>query len=173
MPLLNPFFKILDRCLEAIEVTSAAILLSSAVFVVLADILSRTVLGHSISWATELARYAIIWMVFIGSSLAARTGAHITIDVAAELLPTRFARILLFFASILSAIGCALIAYLGQTLVSMMMMFSQKSPSLEIPMWIIYCIIPVSFLMMSVRFIQAGFAIQMDQRRLNLAASAG
>jgi TRAP-type C4-dicarboxylate transport system permease small subunit len=94
MPLLNPFFKILDRCLEAIEVTS-------------------------------------------------------------------------------TAIGCALIAYLGQTLVSMMMMFSQKSPSLEIPMWIIYCIIPVSFLMMSVRFIQAGFAIQMDQRRLNLAASAG
>jgi C4-dicarboxylate transporter DctQ subunit len=163
----------IDTAFGKLEVVCVSFLLVLSVLVILADISSRVVLGTSVSWAPELARYAIIWMVFIGGSIAARQGAHISIDVALEVLPSKLGRKVLFAASVTAAITCAIISYLGVKLVSQMTMFSQKSPSLEISMWMVYLIIPISFAMMTVRFVQAGFAIKMDERRMNLATSAG
>jgi TRAP-type C4-dicarboxylate transport system permease small subunit len=70
-------------------------------------------------------------------------------------------------------VSCAVISFLGYQLMSRMMMFTQKSPSLEIPMWMVYAVIPAAFALMSIRFAQAGIAAEMSERRLNLATSTG
>ncbi len=172
-PMLSRGFTLIDYAFGKLEVVCVSCLLVLSVVVILTDICSRVVFGVSVSWAPELARYAIIWMVFIGGSIAARKGAHISIDIALEVLPEKLGRTVLLASSLIAATTCAIISYLGVKLVSQMVMFSQKSPSLEISMWMVYLIIPIAFAMMSVRFAQAGFAKKMDERRINLATSAG
>lgn len=162
-----------DRGLTMLEVATVTALLVLSVLVLSGDIASRVVFGVSVSWAAEVARYAIVWMVFVGGSIGARSGAHISIDIAAELLPPRFARPTVILASAIAAASCAATSWLGYKLVLQMTMFSQKSPSLELPMWLVYSVIPVSFALMAVRFVQAGLSVQMHERRLALATSAG
>ncbi|MFT7311525.1 MAG: TRAP-type C4-dicarboxylate transport system permease small subunit, partial [Paracoccaceae bacterium] len=67
-PLISRYFARLDRAMSLLEVTVVTVLLVLSVTIVVADILSRILLGVSISWASELARYAIVWMVFVGGS---------------------------------------------------------------------------------------------------------
>jgi C4-dicarboxylate transporter DctQ subunit len=162
-----------DRGLTVLEVITVTGLLVLSVVVLSGDIAARVVFGVSVSWAAEVARYAIVWMVFVGGSIGARTGAHISIDIAVEVLPPHFARPIVMLSSLIAAASCAAISWLGYKLVMQMTMFSQKSPSLELPMWLVYSVIPASFALMAVRFVQAGLSVQMDERRLTLATSAG
>jgi C4-dicarboxylate transporter DctQ subunit len=163
----------LDQAVSFLEVSMVTALLVVSVATVVIDILSRVIFGVSISWAAEIARYAIVWMVFVGGGIGARTGAHISIDVLGETLPPHLARIILIISSLIAAISAAIISFLGYQLMRQMMSFSQKSPSLEIPMWIVYSVIPIAFALMAVRFAQAGFVAEVSERRLNLAKSTG
>ncbi|MFT6222777.1 MAG: C4-dicarboxylate transporter DctQ subunit [Paracoccaceae bacterium] len=172
-PLISKSFARLDRAMSLLEVTVVTVLLVVSVTIVVVDILSRILLGVSISWASELARYAIVWMVFVGGSIGARNGAHISIDILGETLPPHIARLVLLISSLTASVSCAVISFLGYQLMSRMMMFTQKSPSLEIPMWMVYAVIPAAFALMSIRFAQAGIAAEMSERRLNLATSTG
>jgi TRAP-type C4-dicarboxylate transport system permease small subunit len=57
--------------------------------VALAQIVSRGVFHHSLDWAEELARVALVWSVLLVAPYAYRKGAHVAIVSFAEALPPR------------------------------------------------------------------------------------
>lgn len=69
-------------------------LLAAMVVIVFANVLMRYVLGTSVIWSEEVARHLMIWLTFVGSGLALRTGAQIGIETLQDALPPRAARAL-------------------------------------------------------------------------------
>jgi TRAP-type C4-dicarboxylate transport system permease small subunit len=87
----------LDRVLDALAGVNAPIarwgrnasaaLLALMVALALAQILSRALFSHTLDWAEELARMALVWSVFLVAPFAYRAGAYVSISAFAEALP--------------------------------------------------------------------------------------
>lgn len=144
-----------DRVLNVVEGVLLVSLLILSVAVLVVDIALRTFLNDALPWAAEATRYCIVWMVFIGGSTAARKGAHISIDALSETLPSTLGAWIARAALFLSAVSTAALAWFSWTLVVQMIAFNQRSPSLEIPMWVVYLALPIGFALMTFRFLQA------------------
>jgi len=69
-------------------------LLAAMVAIVFANVCMRYLLGTSVIWSEEVARHLMIWLTFIGSGPALRSGAQIGIDTLQDALPPRAARAL-------------------------------------------------------------------------------
>src|SRR5215207_5529549 len=79
----------LDRALEAVTGT----LLAATVVIALTQVFWRYVLNDSLSWPEEMARWAFVWLVFLGSAMLTRRGGHITIDLLPRVLGIRALRL--------------------------------------------------------------------------------
>lgn len=77
------FLKYVDGTLDVVCV--ALILLT--VLVALLQVFFRYVMNASLSWPEEFARWAFVWVVFLGMALAYRRDSHISIDTIVRLLP--------------------------------------------------------------------------------------
>jgi len=69
---------------------SAMFMVVVIAFVIAAGVFFRYVLNDSLSWSEELAKYAMLWMVFLGAPIALRTGGHPNIEILLNLVPRRF-----------------------------------------------------------------------------------
>lgn len=161
----------IDATLTFMERTTVALLLLVAVGILVADVALRAFFGVALAWAAELTRYAIVWLVFIGGAIGARSGAHISIDLLGTILPARAAHRLVQVAAMIAAGTTAMIAWYGWTLVGQMRQFGQTSASLEWPMWVVYLAIPIGCGLMTLRFIQNAVFLSEDARRLSVAQS--
>ncbi len=71
----------------------AALLLAAMLGLALAQVLSRGLFDHSLDWAEELARVALVWSVLLVAPQAYRSGAHVAIVSFADALPRRLLEI--------------------------------------------------------------------------------
>ncbi|MFV0243725.1 MAG: TRAP transporter small permease [Qingshengfaniella sp.] len=166
----GPVLKGLDRALGAVEASILITGLVLSIVVLIADIVLRIFANMALPWAAEATRYAIVWMVFIGGGPAARKGAHISIDALSEALPAPLGERLARLVLSLSAIGCGVLAWTSWTLVRQMMLFNQRSPSLEWPMWMVYLALPIGFGLMTLRFAQVAATAHPGADRAALAS---
>jgi C4-dicarboxylate transporter, DctQ subunit len=168
--LLNLLHKA-DRILTVLEKATVAALLLAAVAVLVADVALRSIFGVALAWAAELTRYSIVWLVFVGGAIGARSGAHISIDALGIMMSPDYAQRLAQVASLIASATTLLVAWFGWKLVGQMKQFGQTSASLEVPMWAVYLAIPVGCMLMSLRFLQNAFSISTDAQRLSVAQS--
>jgi len=69
------FLKLIDRLNEA----AAIFMLVTTIVVIFLAILSRYVFRNPIPWTEEVGRFAFIWLVFLGISIAERKQSHFKI----------------------------------------------------------------------------------------------
>ena len=129
-------------------------LLASASLVLFANVVARYFFNWGVSWAEELVRYEIIWMVFIGGSVAARKGIHIGIDILATFSPPRIRRVIHLVINAISLAFCVFVSVMGFDLVTQAKMFGQVAPALQIPIWIVQMAIPIGGSLMALRFLE-------------------
>lgn len=67
---------IIEKILEVIGGIAILVFL----FAVFTDVFSRTV-GHSLKSCQEIALFAFVWAIFVGSAVAVRHNTHFTIDI--------------------------------------------------------------------------------------------
>ncbi len=149
----------LDAALERVEEVFIGALLIASSFVLFINVVARYGFNDSFTWAEELKRYAIVWMVFIGSSLAARKGAHISVDVLWRVLgdhPAR--RVLVVSVDALCVLFSLFLVVYGWDLVAQAREFGQVTASLQVPLWTVQLAIPVGGALMALRFAQHLFA---------------
>ena len=79
--------------------------------IVWAQIFYRFILGGGIVWSEEIAKYLMVWMAMLGSSVLFREGGHIAINYFISKLS--FLRYILMFHAILSAVLFVLLIYYG------------------------------------------------------------
>lgn len=108
----------------------------------------------SLYWSDEVARYAIIWFVFIGASIAVREKAHATVDAVTILLPLKLQKACLILANFLGLVFCVIVILAGIDAVANVINFGSVTPSLGISMAIPYLALPVGASLMFIRFFQ-------------------
>ncbi len=112
------------------------------VVVVTAQVFCRYVLNHSLFWSEELARYLLVWLTFLGASVAYHRGVHPSIDmlqtrvgpIAARAMTIAGYLVALLFFGVLTVYGLQFAHFVR----------AQISPALQIPKWIVLAILPAS-----------------------------
>jgi C4-dicarboxylate transporter DctQ subunit len=141
--------------LARLEEVLIGVLLVVASFVLFANVVARYGFNDSFPWAEEATRYAIVWMVFIGGSVAARKAVHIGVDVLARMLGDRPARRMLIVGvdALCVAFSLFLVVF-GWELVAQARAFGQVTPALQVPLWTMQLAVPVGGALMALRFAQ-------------------
>ena len=118
---------------------STAVVMTVMIFL---QVIYRYVLGESLSFSEELARYMFIWSVAMGSALALRTRSHIGVEILVERLPASMAKPAKVLACVLSLVFYGMLIWYGFEMVSETM--DQESAALELPMGYVYLAVPLS-----------------------------
>ena len=138
------FWKVSDTILEV----STVIALFGILFLMALQIVMRYFFNNPLQWTDEISRMCMVWMTFLGSVIAFREGAHISVDLITNSLPQKAGRILLNITDILTLAFLLLLAFLGFKYVKM----NYKTVSLVtgIRKGVSYSIIPISALWMAI-----------------------
>lgn len=148
----------IDQAIGRVEDAIVGAIILLATFVLFQGVVLRYLLNYAFPWTEEVVRYSIVWLVFLGGSIAARRGAHIAMDIVVVYLPSRAK---LFFMGVATALTCfftLVMTYYGVLLTRSIWEYSQVSPAAEIPMAIPFAAIPVGCGLMTVRFFVAALA---------------
>ncbi|SKA29892.1 TRAP transporter small permease [Consotaella salsifontis] len=147
--------KIVDLFDRNFEKSIVTVILVATSLILVVQVFMRYVLGSPLVWAEELARYLLVWCTMIGTSLAVRESRHIVVDFA----PVVFGARSVGLFSVLSHIGvlifCGVILYYAIPFVERVRALGQLSPTLEIPMWLVYAALPVGAAASALRTLQA------------------
>ena len=146
-----------DETLGRVEKFLVATMLSTMILLAFLQIILRNVFSSGISWGDPLVRYLVLWVGFIGASLASKEGKHITIEVFSRWFSGHGNRYLKPIPYLVSVFICSLMTFAGWTFVQNEAQMGGTF-FLEIPVWIPHVIIPITFALMTLRFGFRAFA---------------
>ncbi|MCX7786419.1 MAG: TRAP transporter small permease [Spirochaetes bacterium] len=112
------------------------------IIMVVLQVLFRYVIKVSLSFSEELARFMFIWTVFLGSTIALRQRAHVSIEILVARLPKTTKRWFITLANTLSFVFYLTLIVYGIVMVTHAA--SQTSPALGLSMGYVYLSVPVS-----------------------------
>ncbi len=128
--------------------------------IVAAQVFSRYVLNYSLFWSEELARFLLVWLTFLGATVAYFYQAHPGVDVLYRRLSPvlqRWARLMVHGASLclfsLMVIHGAWFAWFVRL---------QITPALSLPKWIVMGVVPmggVIFLVLGLAFLSREISV--------------
>jgi|SRR5699024_9784050 len=115
---------------------------------------SRFAFGVSLSWGSELAVYLHILQVWVGASLAVRTGENVRIEVFVNLFSSRI-KFLFDLLALLIWFGFALfLAIAGTMFVYEIFESAQRTPTMRILLGIPYLAVPLGGALMTLRLVE-------------------
>jgi len=115
------------------------LLILTTVVVTLTQVFFRYALNASLSWPEELARWAFVWMVFVGMAIGVHRNSHIAIDLLRRNLSDRWQPVhTIFMQVVICATSIAMLKY-GWVLASRA---SYVSPALEWHVRYLYLAVP-------------------------------
>ncbi len=133
--------------LGRLEEDAAGILLLLMTVVVFIATVCRYTKIFSIPWADELARYLMIWMIFIGVAAGAGRGEHFCVTAFTGQLPLTGQKILGYIRVCVVSAFSLFVAYKMIALISRALTTGQLSPALHLPMGIIYIAVPLGMVL--------------------------
>ncbi len=114
--------------------------------IVAAQVFFRYVLNHSLFWSEELARYILVWLTFLGATVAYRRGVHPRIDLFAHRLGFQGARVMRIGAHLVAMAFLGVLVVYGAQFAYFVRL--QISPALQIPKWTVMLVLPISGMIM-------------------------
>ena len=148
---MKKIFKFLDDHLEEIFIS---VMMGYFVSVTILQIICRFILKIPAAWTEETARYAFIWMTFVGCSLGGKIQSHIRVDLLEISTTGKLKTALNLFSQFVFLFFGILLTKVGIDVCINLLSRPQVSPALKIPMQYIYAALPIGMGMMSIRCIR-------------------
>ena len=129
--------------------TVLAVLMAVMDLDVLWGVFTRYVMGAQSQWTEELARFLLIWIGILGAAFASGKKMHLAIDILPTSLEGKRQKLLvngIHVIVILFALAVLLIG--GSRLVYITSKLGQVSTALDLPLAVVYSIVPISGLFM-------------------------
>jgi len=139
--------EILDRVEQAFLVT----LLSFMIVIAFFQIVLRNVFSTGLNWGDPFVRNLVLWVGFIGATLATKEGKHINIDIVPRGMPPLGKSLIEFLAQVFSFVICCLLTFAALKFIKNESQMGNVA-FLGIPEWIPEIILPITFGLMSLRF---------------------
>lgn len=137
--------KLVDNINVVIEYFVSVMMVLMAV-IVLAQIFFRAAMNISLSWTTELSTFLFSWIVFFGAAIGFKKKAHFSVDMFTKYFPKPVIKVLPFVINLLITVFLLVLIKFGFDLVSSTA--NQVSPSMGIPMSIMYSVVPIGSIIM-------------------------
>lgn len=146
----------LDDGVAWVEAFALAVGILGMTLVSVANVFMRNVLGESLTFADEINQMLIILVTFLGVGYAARAGRHIRMTAIYDQFPATVRRIMM---TVIAFTTSALLAMLtGYSLDYVMHVHDSNSvtPSLQIPLYLIYTVVPVGLALGALQYFLTG-----------------
>jgi TRAP-type C4-dicarboxylate transport system permease small subunit len=140
-----------DGTIERVEQILLVIFLGFMILLAFIQILLRNFFATGLDWGDSLLRNLVLWIGFIGATLATREGKHINIDVVSRWLPSLGKNVITLLTHLFSFSICLLLTYAALKFIKNEAQMGQRT-FLYIPAWIPELILPLTFSLMAFRF---------------------
>lgn len=117
------------------------------------EVLRRFGLSYSSIWGEEIARYAFIYLVWIGAAAAVHDRAHIRIDVLLHYLPPTGKAIIYIFGDLVMLAVALLALYFSIETVMISLKFGSVTHGLRIEQAWFLAAVPIGFALITLRLI--------------------
>lgn len=146
---LSRALRMLDR-VNLVARYGVGALLGVATISVTYQILIRFVLDYfgvniAAPWTEEVARYALIWVVFIGAGIVCRYSGLIAVDIVPHALPFPYGSYVKIIAILVTIAFFGVLAWIGLEFAATGSI--ETSPVMRIPMSFVYLSVPVGSLL--------------------------
>jgi TRAP-type C4-dicarboxylate transport system permease small subunit len=143
----NKFIKLINF----IEDSLLVVILSSMIILAVYQIISRNLFSEGIVWIDPLLRTLVLWVGLAGAVVATRTDHHIQINVIAKYLPANLLPYVKRLVYLFTLLICLLIAWHAARFVLSEYEYGTIAFG-AVPAWLTAIIIPVSFLLIAIRY---------------------
>jgi C4-dicarboxylate transporter DctQ subunit len=139
--------KLLSKIIGHINQKIAAFGIAAGVVIAFTNVVARYVFDASLTWATELTIFLFLWSVFFGAAYCFKKDAHIAVTIVLDNVPSKIAKIMLILSHTATFVFLVAVSYYGVLYITEVIIpLDERSIDLwNMPMWVIYLVIPVSF----------------------------
>lgn len=177
--------------IDRIEETFIALILGVMTLITFANVVMRYVFQGNLLWALETTVFLFAWLVLIGASYCVRKNAHLGVDIFVRALPEGLRRVVTLIASALCLLFALLVLYGAWTYWApfaserawyevddihapeWLQIFADSLNEGErwekLPRFIPYFCLPFGFALLTLRIVQAGWAVYKGEQELLIA----
>ncbi|TZE82774.1 TRAP transporter small permease [Calorimonas adulescens] len=142
MKLFEKSLKVIIKGLNYI----CALLLGLMAVIVFINVIERFILSSSIPWAEEVARFLLIWVVFIGAVINFYYDEHLGLDILTARLHGNLKKFISLIAYLVITFILILVIYYGYQFSALSL--DWPAPASKIPFGYVYMIAPISCMIM-------------------------
>ncbi len=143
--------KRLDEALDRLETVIVVLFLSAMMGIAFLQIFLRNVFTTGLIWGEVILRNLVLWIGFIGATLATREGKHINIDAISRSLPPLGRAVAETCIHLFSSLICSLFTYASLKFIRNEAEMGATTLA-GIPAWILEAVLPLTFGLMAFRF---------------------
>lgn len=143
----------LDEWVHRGEKAVLCVVLVLMIAVVFVDFALRELKLGGLAWSKAAATYAMVWVGFLGSSLATRGRKHLKVDASEKMVPRRFHPHVGVLVGVVAAGFCFYMMVLGLRVSARSFLDGKVSPVMNFPVGVVEAAIPTAFLLMGLRFL--------------------
>jgi TRAP-type C4-dicarboxylate transport system permease small subunit len=151
--MLGKILKKFDTIVTNIEEWTLFIIVMAALLSLFANVVLRYGFNYTLAWSEELVRIVIIYSTFVGASVAVKQRSMIKIDAIVQIFP-KLKPGLTFYSNILMLIFACMMIFYGYKMTQLQFLTNQKTIIMQIPLVVIYSIMPVMGVMVFIRTVQ-------------------
>lgn len=148
---MNKFFNKTLSKFEEIVLSYSVILMA---VLLIFGVFMRSVLNRSLTFSEEVATALLIVVSFFGLGYCARKGRHITMSIVFDMVSNKYKKIFMIVISAVSAVAMGYIGFLALKYVLSVKALGRVTPALQMPMYLIYAVVPLGFLLGTIEYIR-------------------
>lgn len=152
---LPGILKAIDDGIAWFEATVLSVGVLAMAVVSIANVLGRNLFGNSLTFADEMSQALLVLITFIGVGYAARQGRHIRMSAIYDQLGGRVRKALIVVISAATAALLLALAWFGAQYAWHIYQLGSVTPALRIPLYLIYCWVPVGLMLGAVQYLLA------------------
>ncbi len=108
----------------------------------------------ALDWAEELCRFAWIATVFLSLGYTIRTNSSLKVTAIADILPWKVHNVLNIFIEAFQCVLLVILSYSSIIVLQRILESGETSPAMQWPMWIMFLIIAIGFILGTLRSLQ-------------------
>ena len=149
--------------IQRISYAIAAFCMFAVIVLIFINVLCRYVFAFSISWSEEMTRYMFIGTLFFTLNIMVSQNAALRVDILDTLIHSQRSKHILNLVTYLLTI-VALLVFTASGIMLVQAAFTSVSPSMHIPMWIIYAMMPLGYFLALIEVLRKTVAELRDMR---------
>ena len=140
------------RYLSSLDIVVASVSLIVLVTITFFGVIMRYFFNNPFVWLEEVQLWCLVWIVFLGSGAAFRTGSHVAIEVVVDRMPSNLRKIVEVFGYVVVMFILIFFMIHGSNLIKQLFNTGRTTNILDVPYPLIYAAFPIGCVLMMINY---------------------